>query len=277
MSDSIDYHWQRLDQHLSIGHTDAAIGTLKELLALDPELGEAHAVLALCLLDKRRLQAAVHEAGLGLTLAPDEPLVRHAAAEVSIARRDFKEAESQLEMLLAMAPDVARYHLTQARLYDLTKRAPRRLAALEHAQTLAPDDADVLAALSDYHLDANDLSLAYTLAYSALQQNPENTDALVAMGRVLLRRGEIEDARAHALQALRIDSADPTALHLLTMIKARTSPIIGLWWRYNSWMARLGPTRAILVLVAAFILYRIATIASIDGGHLNLSLGIRLT
>ena len=43
-------------------------------------------------------------------------------------------------------------------------------------------------------------------------------------------------------------------------IKARRSPLLGLWWRYSTWMGELGSRRAILLLLAAFAGQRFAGI-----------------
>ena len=48
------------------GHLEGAAESLRRVLTLDPDLADAHAMLALCLLDLRRLHAAQHEAELAM-------------------------------------------------------------------------------------------------------------------------------------------------------------------------------------------------------------------
>jgi hypothetical protein len=86
------------------------------------------------------------------------------------------------------------------------------------------------------------------------------------MGFVLLRRGDIQGAREHAAFALRSGASDPEALRLLVAIKARESLLLGLWFRWSSMLADLGP-RAMLVLLAAFVAQRFLRLALEDLHH----------
>jgi len=80
------------------------------------------------------------------------------------------------------------------------------------------------------------------------------------MGWALLRSGDRAGARDHAIHALRADASAPDALALLTSIKTRSNPLLGAWWHYATWMERIGSTRSVMVLLAAFALQRVAAI-----------------
>ncbi len=276
MDREIERLWERAEQQLRLGHTDGAIEGLRQLLSLDPDLGRAHALLGICLLTKRRLEAAHHEIGLALTLDPEDALTRYAAAEVLMAQRRFREAEGHVQALLAIDATVPAYHRTQARLYDLTERQDARLAALDKALEMDPEDPETLSDLAECWLERNDLERAEALSDEALRLAPESPDAHTAKGRLCLRRDRVEEAREHALQALRADPGDLGALQLIAAVKARKSPLLGLWWRYNSWMTTLGATRSILVLLGAFLVYRILTIATQDAGQSGLALCVQI-
>ncbi|WP_437571891.1 tetratricopeptide repeat protein [Sorangium sp. So ce542] len=58
---------------------------------------------------------------------------------------------------------------------------------------------------------------------AALEAEPEHADALVLLGHVLLRRGDVSGAREHAVWALRTDGSDPDALRRLA-VSARPTP-----------------------------------------------------
>ncbi len=45
-------------------------------------------------------------------------------------------------------------------------------------------------------------------------------------------------------------------------VKARSNFFLGLWWRWSAWMGSLGDQRAILVLLGAFVLYRVALVTA---------------
>jgi len=251
---------------IDIGQVGGAIDRLRMALTEDPDLGDAHALLALCLLQKRRLYAAGIEMDLALTLAPEAPFTHWVAAELNLARRDFAAAERHVEQFRALAPDLPSPDRLLARCYSLTGRRAERLPLLMQALSKDPTDPETLAALASHHSELGELEQAWRYADEALRAAPENTSALVAMGEVLLKRGNIDDAREHAALALRADPSDPSALGLLTSIKARTSPLLGLWWRYAAWGERVGPTRQVVVLLIAFVLYRLSTIVATDAG-----------
>lgn len=80
------------------------------------------------------------------------------------------------------------------------------------------------------------------------------------MAAVLLQRGRVDEAREHALWALRSRPSAPQTLQLMAAIKARKSPFWGLWWRLNVWMAQLGEKGTVLVLLGSYLVYRAAVI-----------------
>ncbi len=261
---------------IDIGQVDGAIDRLRMALTEDPDLGDAHALLALCLLQKRRLYAADIETNLALTLAPEAPFTHWVAAELNLARRDFATAERHIDQFRALAPDLPSADRLLARCYSLTGRRAERLPVLMQALNKDPTDPETLAALASHHAELGELEQAWRYADEALRTSPENTSALVAMGEVLLKRGDVDDAREHAAFALRADPSDLAALGLLTSIKARTSPLLGLWWRYAVWGERVGPTRQVIVLLVAFVLYRLSTIVATDAGMNGLASAIVL-
>ena len=100
---------------------------------------------------------------------------------------------------------------------------------------------------------------------------PEHQDALVLMGQILMRRGDLAGAREHAVWALRHNPGDTGALELLCSIKARQSWTLGLWWRWQVWVGGGGPLRATLLLVGVFLVYQIASLVLHDTNHADAS------
>lgn len=263
----IDACLDEAQRRLRFGQTDGAIDALRRVLGEAPESAEAHALLAFCLLTKRRLHAALRESELALAADAELPLAQHAAARVALARRHFDRAEVHLQTLLALRPQEADYHREMAELCTLTRRRHEASSWLERALELDPEDADTLAALGDHHLDRGDLARGEGFLRQALEIDPDNEAAVLGMGRLCLRRGETALAREHASQVLRERPDSVPGLYLMAAIKARQSQLLGLWWRYNSWMAELGSGRSIVVLLLAYAVYRVAGIALADAGH----------
>ena len=91
---------------------------------------------------------------------------------------------------------------------------------------------------------------------------------------MLLRDGDVTAAREHCLAALQRDPSDVESLVLMTAIKTRSNPLLGLWWRYNSWLQQAGEARAVVILLVAFVIYRVVTIASVDAGATTVAAGV---
>jgi predicted Zn-dependent protease len=277
MNDIPSMLWHIYARHqLARGDHRGALETLRQGLAHEPEDPEAHALLSLVLLSLKRPHAAEHEAGLALSLEPMLPLAHAAAASAAMARRRFKDAGQHLHNLLELEPEDTGNLRLQARFFDLTGQKERKREVLQRAISLEPDDPDTMVALGEDALERGDVQRAGQWARDALTARPEFQDGLVLMGQVYLRQGRIEDAREHALWALRQDATDEGSLRLLANIKARQSPLLGLWWRYAMFMGSLGDGKSTLVLLGAFVAYRFATLAAKDLGQPDLASLIQL-
>jgi tetratricopeptide (TPR) repeat protein len=222
-------------------------------------------------LGKKRLRAAEQEAKIALALEPAMEVTHFALAHVNIAHRKFRQAQEHTQLLLEMDPNHAPYYLLQAHIKLLTRKKGEILPLLEKALKLDPESSEVLAELSKYHADRGALDMAEHYAHESLRHEPESVYGLVAMANVLLRRGRVDEAQDHAVWALRHDPENQTALHVMAGIKARKSPLLGIWWRYNLWMNSIGSTRSVLVLLLAYIVYRLLTMGFEDMGQESLA------
>jgi len=245
---------------MRLGRLDQAIDCLRQALAQAPDLTEAHALLAHCLANQKRLAASRYEAGLALASDPDSITAHHAMVVVLMASRKLKEAEHHLEVLFGLLPEAADLYLLRAQLLTLQNRKTDVLQCLEMARALEPENIEVLVDLGEYHLARGDKDQAWLFARQALEQEPEYQSALVLMGYLQLAQGDLDDATQSCHWALRQDPTDAGALRLLASIKARRNPFLGLWWRYNAKMSTFGDTGSITILLGLFFCYRISAI-----------------
>ena len=256
--------WAEAMAALSQGNHRRAIESLRRVLSAEPDDSEAHALLAVCLVDAHRLSAAGTEAKLALAATPLSPLSHLAMGQVSFARRDFPKAEESFRSALELEPDESAHHRRLGNLFLAVGRREEAESELRRALELDPAAPENLVALGRHRLETGAVDEAERLARESLTLSPANQDALVLMGAVLLRRGDVENAREHAIWAIRIDPTDRGALHLMGAIKAKTSWFLGLWWRYNTWCSEVGSKNAAVVLLGAFILYRFLTQFLVD-------------
>jgi Tfp pilus assembly protein PilF len=262
----VDWLVRRALAQLEQGAPQAAVESLRQALSADPEDAHAHAVLAIALVNAKRLHGAEHEAREALRLNPDAVFAQHAAGVVYLALRKMAKAEEHLDRAISLAPDAAESRRTLARLYGLTGREDKMLPMLEAARTADPSDVDVWTDVGSYRLRRGDLAGAEEMARAVLAESAEHQDALVLMGEIMLRRGNVEAAAEHARAALAHNANDEGALRLLCEIKSRRSPLLGLWWRWSVFTGGLGDRRAFLLLMGMYLAYRIGVLALKDAG-----------
>ena len=267
MSRDIEKLIERAHTQASHQHLHGAIETLRQALTLDADNPHAHALLAICLHNQKRLHAADYEARAALALNPELPFAHYAMATVSIAQRRFKVAERHLTAALGLDPGHPSLLRSLAHLYGLWNRPGKILPLLEKAREIDPNDADTWAALAEYHRDQRDFKQAEALARRALEIEPENTEALLTMGYLLLNSNETQESREHALLVLRNNSLHEGAIGLLAAVKARQSPLLGLWWRFNSFFCGGSLSRRVVLLIGTYLAYRALVIALEDFGY----------
>lgn len=255
------------DDLLDRGHVDQAIDILTRILGEHPDEADAHALLALALIRRKRLHAARLEADAAAALDPESLTVHIALAAVLTARREFVKAESELMTAMGMAPESGGLHAQLARLYRARGRDREAMESAVRACELEPHSANhwALRAWLEYAAGRRDAAREHATA--ALETDPEHVEALIVLGHCDLAAGHIDDARSHAAWALQNDPTDEGALTLLCAIKARRSPILGLWWRLQNFLSAGSQQRTILLLVGMYLVYRILMIALDDRGH----------
>jgi tetratricopeptide (TPR) repeat protein len=258
MIDGFDPHLalERARRLMLLGNRRGAIEALRALLAGDPDHALGHALLSLCLRDEKRLHAARHEARLALQTDPELAMGLYALAMVELASGKLRRAQQALDHALALSPGEPLFLRGLATVQLNRGRRTQARETLERALQSDPSDAHALVALGEIHLLEGRLADANRCATDAQRLEPEAVEVLVLQGRLLLAQGRVQEAQDHALWALSSDANDAGALRLLVEIKACGSFWLGLWWRYATFMSRVGESRQILLLTFAFGAYR---------------------
>lgn len=260
------------ERYLQMGLPDQALSTLKRALSEDPELPEAHIVLALTLLDLRRIHAALHEARLGVSLDPDNDAAHRILALVLHAHRKLDDAETHARLALELGPEIPENHMTMAM---LAQERSKPEAAREHvdvALRLDPEHVGARTMSAELLFDAGDIVSATNEVEDALRLEPENARALVLRGSIHLREGRVDDAQEHVRWVLSNNGMDEAALRLLVAIKAKQSWFMGLWWRYAMFLARFRGVKQISILLLLYLVFRVGAQVITDSGNTSLGL-----
>ena len=250
----------RLDAFVQAGRFSRAVQVLKEVLGQDPDNLFAHYMLAICLINLNRLHGACFEAEMAIRIAPLAYEGHYAAAHAYMLKGDFKRALNHAKYLLELMPHSPEPHHIFAQICKLKHDRAGEEKHLIKALELDPDNADIQADLGDVYLATGRIQKATEKAREVLDADPEHSAGLVLMGKIFLNIGEVEKAREHAVWALHKKATDHGALLLMASIKARENLFLGLWWRFNTKVMQLGTSKAILLLLGVFALYKTLTI-----------------
>lgn len=193
------------------GARDRAIGLLREAIALDRGLWEAHYDLGVVLAGAGDLAGAEDELKTSSKLAPDAEEVAIALGELRRRRGEQKDAADALGDFLQDHPNAI-----EARILDVTalRDSGQLDAALKQAQEVLvrrPGDASALAELALTHLAKGERDTASLLAKQALDANPKSAVAARASGMIALAGGDDAVAFAAFTKAAQSDPRDTTA------------------------------------------------------------------
>lgn len=261
---------ERAERFLELGRPDAAITVLRRVLSIDPNMADAHALLSVALLSVKRLVAAEHEAGQALVHDGESAFAHLAMAQVLLARRRLKRAEEHARQSLAFGA-TPHAMLCLAEIHGRNGDRKAQDATLQEALERFPARPSLLAAASAAALERDDKFQARQLAEEALRLDAESGDALRAMARVLLFEGDLGEARNVITVLLQTDASDETNLHLLASLRAAESPLLGPWWKFATWVVSRGELAATLIVLGAFIVYRLVTTWAELNGHPNVA------
>lgn len=254
-----------------LGNHHGATQLAQRALALDPDHARAHAALAAILLDARRLVGAGIEMRAALALDADDRYIHRVAAAVLAAERQLDDAWAHCLIAIqgpAPAPEAL---VLGAKVRQLQGDRAHARELLHEALAIDAAHVGALVGLARLELADGARDEAARLIALALEADPVNHDAHVAAGTIDLARGDAASAETHARFVLGLDATDRDALVLWAAIQARRSWLLGAWWRWNMWLAQRDDRRQIAMLIAAFVVARIAIIVTDELGFAGVS------
>jgi tetratricopeptide (TPR) repeat protein len=193
------------------GQRDRAIALLREAIALDHVLWEAHYDLGVVLANAGDLAGAEDELRAAAKLAPDAEDVVIALGELRRRRGENREAADALGDFVqdhANAIDARTLYVTALRDSGQVDKA---IAQAREVLVRKPGDASALAELALSHLAKGERDTASLLAKQALDANAKSAIAHRATGLIALAAGDDAAAFAAFAKATQEDPRDTTA------------------------------------------------------------------
>ncbi|MFN7952535.1 MAG: tetratricopeptide repeat protein [bacterium] len=236
---------------------DLAERELRGVLALEPHHAHAHALLSLCLTELDRATEATAEAEEAIRHEPDLAVAHHALAAALERRHHLVEAERAIEAAIRLDPTDASACALLGQIHAKARRWTEALAAADRGLELDPEDqgcANVRALALTQLGRRGDAAAALG---DSLSRDPENAFTHANSGWACLHRNDIEGARRHFLEALRLaPDLDWARDGLLHTLKA-SSRVYRVLLRYFLWTSRLGRQRAWQLLIGLWIVPRV--------------------
>lgn len=195
---------------LSLKRFDEAEEHYFKVLEIDPEQAEASAI-------HRELSKRRNGGKTGANCAES----MHAEAKRSAELGDAEGASRQLERLVGQHPDFALAHNDLAVVSHRKGDTQKALRHYEKAAHLEPNNITYLKNLADfYYIEQNRIKDALQLYVNVLELVPEDTETLLALGKICKQLRQDADARIFYERALEIEPWNQIAQKELEHLEA---------------------------------------------------------
>ena len=195
------------------GDLDEAIAMLERAAKLDPGLGPARFNLALAYEDNGDAAKAEREYLAAIGVLPNDPIPRINLAMLFL---DTGRPNDALDQLRAAAPRVQGDVLLSIAVGGALRRAGAPAdavevlhGALEYASD--PPPTELLAELALAFYATQQYDAAKKTMRRALSQRPNDAALEYALGTILAKRGDLDEARRHLKRVLKLDPKGPYA------------------------------------------------------------------
>jgi tetratricopeptide (TPR) repeat protein len=228
-----------------MGRYDLAASELAPALADDPDHGDAHALLALCLENQGKLVEAERHANAAVAAWPDYAFCHYVRASVIKARGNARQAAAAALEAVRLSPEyVAAWHLLSTiRLAQKDWRAA--VACADQGLAHDPDDEGCATVRAAALLEMGYYDQANDTIQRLLARHPESGGAHALRGWYLLDRNDPHGAIAAFHEGLRLNPTARGAQGGLRQAKSSRNLLLRSHRRlerpFTKWIQRLPP------------------------------------
>lgn len=249
-------HYQRAHLLVEQRRYEMAEQELRLALAQQPNDAPSHALLAVCLQQRKAKPEALREAEQAVALAPDEAFTHFVLGEILYLQDEYARARQACEAAIALDPyDADHFGLLAG--IELSAEKPKlALEAAERGLTIDPENARCsnLRAMTLVRLGRK--REATDAIDDTLRKNPENAMSHANMGWTCLHRNDPKKALVHFREALRLNPGLSWARDgMLEALRARYF-IYRMLLGYYLWTARISPKARWAVVIVAVVGFR---------------------
>lgn len=236
---------------------DQAEEASRRALAEEPNDPFAHALLALCLLQRDRHDEAEREANLAVSLGADLAYSHFVLGMVQMGRGRMPKAENAFRESVRIEPEDPDYYAVLAHVLGEQKRWLESLATSEEGLRLDPEHVGCINARANALREMGRGKEAEQALEDALAADPQDALTHANLGWTCLEKGKHEKALEHFREALRIDPTFEAArLGIVEAMKAKYF-LYGIFLRYFLWMGKLSRAAQWAVVIGVFLFFRV--------------------
>ena len=210
------------------GHVQEAIAALRSAIELAPDDERHYVDLAVICLDHDAAALALEVINAGVSRNPNAARLYTMRGAIHANRAELDEAVQDFERARALSPDELYGSVGLSMVLRQTNRIPEAIALLRKKLVQRPADATLNYLLADALMrgdpapDSAEFREARKALGRALRANPAFASAQAALGKLMLRAGDLP-AAIDALQvALKLDASNRLALNQLVIAYRRS-------------------------------------------------------
>jgi tetratricopeptide (TPR) repeat protein len=198
-----------------------AYDALREATRLEPKAVEHYVDLAMICIDHQNFDLGLEIVDIGLKYRPDSSLLYLQRGVLFAMKGSIEQAGNEFARASAVAPDDAVPYVAQAMTWMQTGQAAKAVEVLRARTRVNQKDAVIFYALGVALLragaspeDAGGAEAKDAFA-SAVRQNPEFPQARAELGKLLLKRGDTDEAITHLEKAIALDPENAAPAYVL--------------------------------------------------------------
>lgn len=220
-----DYHADLGELYLRRSRYDEAAAELQSAAFLTPDRPHVYCQLAQALVEVRRRSEALEALELALKKTPDCPHALAVRGEQFLRDDNLKDALPAFQQLMEKQPDFVLAYQKAGFLLLATNRLDEAVQVLEKGIKLAPAHPGMHALLAEAYArrprDPQAEQLAIQHYQASLLNNPEAARAYAALGKLYVRKNELEAARTAFEKALELQPSLSEARYGLSQVATR--------------------------------------------------------
>ncbi len=185
---------------------------ISKALAKNPNLIQAHRVLASLLARQGRLEKSLEEINIILSRSPKDTKARMFRIRVLLRRGKTDKALQDVAYLLERDPKNRRYRLLQAEIYSIAGNVKKAEKLYTIIRSEYPDDITILEKLVGLYLRAGRPDKALTVVNEYIKRFPEKIKPLLIKARIYIAEKKLDEAGSLLELAAEKDPENPVPL-----------------------------------------------------------------